>query len=168
MAIGKLGENIVIDFLKSRPSIINVEDFRDIRAIQKSDIDIGIELRCGKIHLAEIKTDTWLGITENFLFEVLRINHTSRPEDCGYLGWALRSPARFLIYCAPNTTPQKIFVSTFENIRRLIQSFTKKENARFNKVSTDSIKTTYNLLIPKYLCLPLFKVYDLVNTDLPY
>ena len=149
MDIGKQGEETVIDWLKQRPNIIGVTDFREIREIHDADIDVGVRLYTGQVCLAEIKTDTYLGTTGNIIFEVLRINHYSDHKYAGYLGWSFRSPAEFLLFYAPNRKPPAIYKITFKDYRAVIQLYTKENPARFLEVRTDRGKTTYNILIPE-------------------
>ena len=149
MAIGKQGEKIVMEWLKSRPNVLGVTDFRDIREVHEADIDVGVRLYTGQICLAEIKTDTYLGKSGNILNEVLRINHYSKSQYAGYLGWTLRSPAQWLLYYAPNSRPPTIYKAAFSDIRLVLQRFTKDNDVPFQTIRTDTGKTTYNVLIPE-------------------
>jgi len=170
MVIGRAGENIVIDWLKNNPKVVGITDFREIRAIQEADVDVGIALYSGGICLAEIKTDTHLGTpgrcgTCNILNEVLRINHHSPPECAGYLGWTLRSPAQWLLYYAPNRKPEAIYKGRFAAIRRVLQSYTKSHDVnkegRFDRVRTNGQKTTYNILIPESEYTGIFEIVQI-------
>lgn len=149
MKLGKEGERIVLNFLQRRPQVVGVEDFRDLRVMREADVDCAIKTRDGRISLAEIKSDSWLGISTNILCEVMRINHTCRPEMAGYLGWAFRSPAQWLLYYAP--AARQIWQIKFDALRQVIQQYSQRErkNLRFDIVATDSLKTTFNLLIPE-------------------
>ncbi len=149
MRIGKLGEVICMEWLEKHPSICEIIDFRNIRTIHECDIDCGVKLYTGNICLVEIKTDTYLGVTGNILCEVLRINHTCESAFAGYLGWMLRSPAKYLLYYAPNRQPPAIYKGEFSLIRRVIQDYTRKQNPRIDIVRTDNLKTTINFLIPE-------------------
>jgi hypothetical protein len=149
MDIGKQGEQKVIEWLKARPSVLGISDFRDIRVIHEADIDIGIRLYKGNICLAEIKTDTYLGTTGNVLNEILRINHYANHQYAGYLGWTLRSPAEWLFYYAPNRKIPAIYIGRFSDIRLVLQRWTKNTEHSVVITRTDEIKTTYNILIPE-------------------
>ena len=149
MTIGKQGEEIVIKWLKSKPNILGITDFRDIREIHEADVDVGVRLYTGRICLAEIKTDTYLGCTGNVLNEVLRINHYSEHQYAGYLGWMLRSPAEWLLYYAPNCQPPTIYKAKFSEMRLVLQRYTKENDTSFQITRTDAGKTTYNILIPE-------------------
>ena len=83
MAAGKKAEEIVMRYLQSKPYIIGLNDFRELRAVQEADVDIAIKTIDGRVTLAEIKSDWHLGVSGNVLFEVLRINHTAPPERSG-------------------------------------------------------------------------------------
>ena len=89
-------------------------------------VDCGVKLYTGQICLAEIKTDTNLGVSGNVLCEVLRINHHSDSKYAGYLGWTFRSPAQFLLYYAPNRKPPAIYKGEFYYVRKVIQDYTKR------------------------------------------
>lgn len=161
MEIGKEGEKIVIEWLKSRPNVLNLTDYREIREIHEADIDVGVKLYTGQICLAEIKTDTHLGISGNILNEVLRINHNSKPRYAGYLGWTLRSPAEFLLYYAPNRIIPAIYKGRFAEMRNVLQKYTQENKVQFQVTRTNKTKTTYNLLIPEKEYLNVFTVYEL-------
>jgi hypothetical protein len=161
MAVGKEGERVVIQWLESRPNVLGVSDFRDVRQIQEADVDIGVRLYTGQVCLAEIKTDTYLGTSGNILNEVLRINHYSDHDVAGYLGWTWRSPAKWLIYYAPNRTPPAIYKATFADVRLVLQRVSKENDVRFTTVRTDSGKTTYNILVPESEYEGVFKIYEL-------
>ncbi len=162
MKIGKDGEEIVMRWLKSRPNVLGITDFRDIRQVHEADIDVGVRLYTGQVCLAEIKTDTYLGVTDNVLNEVLRINHYSEHEFAGYLGWTLRSPAQWLLYYAPNRKPPAIYKAKFADVRLVLQRFTKDNTVAFQTTRTDSGKTTYNVLIPETEYEGVFSICDLV------
>jgi len=159
MNIGKQGEAIVIAWLEKNPHILGVSDFRDIRQIQEADVDVGIRLYTGQVCLAEIKTDTHLGVSNNIIAEVLRINHYSDHRYAGYLGWSFRSPAEFLLFYAPNRNPPAIYKTTFKKYRSVIQLYTKENPVKFLEIRTDSGKTTYNILIPEDKFDGLFQIH---------
>jgi hypothetical protein len=161
MRIGKAGETVCLNWLRQHPGVCDIIDFRAVRAVHECDIDCGVKLYTGNICLVEIKTDTYLGVTGNILCEVLRINHTCEPNFAGYLGWMLRSPAKYLLYYAPNRIPSAIYKAEFALIRRVIQDYTQKNNPRIDIVRTDNIKTTFNLLIPALEFNSIFEIYDI-------
>jgi len=160
MDVGKEGERIVMDWLRGRPNILGVTDFREIREIQEADVDVGVRLYTGQICLAEIKTDTYLGVSGNILNELLRINHRAEPKFAGYLGWTLRSPAEWLLYYAPNRNPPAIYQGRFFDIRRVVQEYTKKHDVKFTTIRTDTNKTTYAILIPEEEYGGVFKIHE--------
>lgn len=165
MEIGKTGEQVVMRWLESRPNVLGVTDFRDIRQIQEADVDVGVRLYSGQICLAEIKTDTYLGVSGNVLNEVLRINHYATHKFAGYLGWTLRSPAQWLLYYAPNRKPPAIYKATFADIRLVLQRFTKDNIVSIQNIRTDSGKTTYNILIPEVEYNGIFTVHPVELTS---
>jgi hypothetical protein len=145
---GKKAENIVLKWLHKNPLIIGVDDLRDLKIMQKADVDCAISTKDGRVALAEIKSDRHIGKSGNFLFEALRINHTSETDFSMALGWSARSPAKWLLYFAPfNNFVHKI---SFHDFRAAMQEYTDsyRKNSRINFVPTDNIKSTVNILIP--------------------
>lgn len=161
MDIGKQGEKVVIEWVKERPNVLGITDYREIREVHEADVDVGVRLYSGQICLAEIKTDTHLGISGNILNEVLRINHYAEHQYAGYLGWTLRSPAEWLLYYAPNRNRPAIYKAKFSDIRLVLQRFTKENDIQFQITRTDEIKTTYNFLIPESEYDGIFAIIEL-------
>ncbi len=160
MAVGKKAEEIVMNFLQSKPYIIGINDFRELRAVQEADIDIAIKTVDGRVTLAEIKSDWYLGVSGNVLFEVLRINHTAPTDRCLTLGWSGRTPATWILYYSPQLN--KIYQVRTSELRKAFQQYTKTErkNSNLSIVETDSIKTTVNVLIPWKYCSDIFTIHN--------
>ena len=165
MDLGKKGETVVIEWLRKNPHILGVNDLRELRVMQEADVDCSISTKDGRVVLAEIKTDSHLGITENVLFEILRINHTAPPDKCLTLGWAARSPAKMLFYYAVNIN--KIYYCEFEKLRIAFQKYTKqkRKGSNINVVPTDNIKTTINILIPMEFVKDIFTIIAIDNIN---
>lgn len=166
METGREGEEIVLDWLRDRPHLIGVQDFRELKPVQAADVDCGLELRLGGVTLAEIKTDTHLGASGNVLCEVLRINHTACHERACVLGWTMRTPATYLLWYAP--TVNAIYECKTADLRRELQRYTdsiRRDNGRllkqFRTVNTDQIKTTVTILLPWAECQQAFHVHAL-------
>jgi len=164
MKKGKKAEEIVIDWLKNlKGQVINVIDFREWRLTRRLDVDCGIETINKNIILAEIKSDIHLGKSNNFLFEFMRINHFVLADSIFYLGWAFRSPAKYLLYYSPYEN--SVYRFEFGNIRsqigRYISSCHPKSKPRIDVIFTDKQKTTFNLLIPKEFFEGLYNKYNL-------
>jgi len=149
MQKGKYGESIVLQWLKENPNVNEVIDMREFRISQRLDVDCGIETLDRSLVLAEIKTDYNLGKTNNFIFEIFRINHFVDADKVFYLGWVFRSPAKYLFYYSPNENI--IYRFTFKNIRETIGQYIAKGKPQIISVPTDEQKTTFNILIPQYL-----------------
>ena len=149
MAVGRNAEEIVMEWLTEHPSIVGVEDLRSLRPMREADVDISICLYDGRVALAEIKSDYHLGKTENVLFEVLRINHTCGHDHAVTLGWSARSPAKWVLFYAPQVN--SIYTLSFSEYRKAAQAFTKdcEPTKHLITTRTDEIKTTINLLIPQ-------------------
>ena len=160
MAIGKRAETIIMDFLRRRPEVIGINDFRELRAVQEADIDCAIKTADGRVTLAEIKSDYHLGKSGNVLFEVLRINHTAPTDHALTLGWSGRTPATYLLYYAPQV--EKIYRCKTDDLRRAFQNYTKtvRKGMNISIVETDAIKTTINVLVPWEYCKDIFQVYS--------
>jgi hypothetical protein len=163
---GIKAQNIVLKFLRDHPDVIGVDDMSQLKVMQEADVDCMIKTRDGLITLAEIKSDKWIGKSENILFEVLRINHTAPPDHCVTLGWSARTPAKYLIYYSPEL--ERIYVIASDDLRRAMQKYTSetRKSSNISYVSTDNIKSTINILIPERYCK--FKVYDLVQEEVPW
>lgn len=161
MQAGEEAEEIVFQWLLKQPYVVELKDLRGSKPVQDTDIDAAIFLRDGRTVLAEIKSDRHLGVSDNILFEVLRIQHTAEPVRCAVLGWSVRSPAQWLIYYAPSVN--KIYQVSFEDLRKVFQAYTRAERDKVKTiwVNTDNIKSTLNVLIPWSWCKEIFKVHDL-------
>lgn len=150
MKAGKKAEDIVIDWLTLQPWVIGVDDLRSLKVMREADVDCSVSLVDGRVTLAEIKSDRHIGRSGNFLFEVLRINHTCSADKVVTLGWSAKTPARYLLYYAPfNHTIHKIGMDEF---RLACQAYTKsaRRHTNLNYVETDAIKSTVNILIPEH------------------
>lgn len=161
MLEGKYAEEVTLAFLKDIPSIIGVEDFRELRSFHETDIDCAIKTIDGRVTLAEIKSDRHLGISGNVLFEVLRINHTCQPDKAGYLGWSLRSPATYFLYFAPIL--EKLYQCRVCELRRSFQRYTRENRGtvKIQWINTDSIKSTLAILLPWASCNEIFTIHDI-------
>jgi ribosomal protein L19 len=161
MQVGKQAEEIVLSFLKSRPDVLGVNDFRDLRAVQEADIDFAIKTRDGRVTLAEVKSDRHVGMTGNILFEVLRINHTCISEKSCVLGWSARTPAQFILYYSPQL--KRLYQFRSEQLRKAFQQYSRdnRKKMRIDVVPTDKIKTTINVLIPKPYWQNIVHIHDL-------
>ena len=164
MKVAREAEEIVMEFLKHSPNVIDIEDWRELRAVHEADVDCAIKTADGIVTLAEIKSDVHLGISGNVLFEILRINHTCIPERACTLGWSGRSPATFFIYYAPSVG--KIYVCRANALRKAFQEYTHRvrDGVKTIWVNTDQIKSTLNVLIPWDYCKrngkTIFEIYD--------
>lgn len=156
MQKGFENEEIILEWLKSYGK--NIIDFREFRLAQRIDVDFGIETIDGKIVLAEIKSDKWIGEYRNLCFECNRINHFSK-ENWFYLGWGWRSPAQKLIVRNPETGATFLF--DFQALRKFIGGYISEKGRDFkiNIVPTDKQKTTFVYLIPMQMLTGLYKKY---------
>jgi len=111
------------------------------------------------ITLAEVKTDSYLATSKNYIFEFHRINHFVSPDHVFYLGWAFRSPAKYLFFYDPGN--QNIHRFLFKDIRSKIGIYVNKARPILRPVLTDRQKTTYNILIPKAEFNGLVKIINI-------
>jgi hypothetical protein len=165
MELGRKGSNIVLDWLCQRPQVIGVIDWRDVKVVQEIDVDFAIKTRDGRIVLAEVKTDSHLGVSGNVLFEVLRLNHRAPLEHCLTLGWGGRSPAQYFLLYAP--VPHVIYQCKAADFRQVFQSYTGKtrKQTRLTWVNTDDVKSTLNVLIPWKYCKDIFTIHRLPGKE---
>jgi len=147
MQKGRIGETAVLEWLNKSQAAKEIIDMREFRISQRLDVDCGIETLDGALVLAEIKTDYNLGRTNNFLFELFRINHFVEADRVFYLGWTFRSPAKYLLYYSPNEN--SVYCFTFKNIRETIGKYISKTKPQIIIIPTDEQKTTFNILIPQ-------------------
>jgi len=159
MEKGRTGEEIVMRWLDNNHYCREVIDMREFRISQRLDVDCGIETVDGAIVLAEIKTDYNLGKTSNVLFEVFRINHFVSSDKVFYLGWAFRSPAKYLLYYAP--FEKALYKFEFATIRQIIGKYVSANSPIIQVTPTDEQKTTFNILIPLTKLDGKYKKYDL-------
>jgi len=162
MDAGKTAEAIVMDFLRSNPEVIGVEDIRKLRPMQAADADCIIYNADGTIAIAEIKSDKYLGKSGNVLFEALRINHTAPPDKAATLGWTARSPATYFLFYAPYN--DSIYQCRADDLRAAFQKYTAeaREQSRYRLVPTDNIKSTVTYLIPWKYCEDIFTIHELM------
>ncbi len=171
MGKGKEGERVILAWLNDNPTTIEVDDLRDLRPMQKADVDCAIYNEDGTVCLAEIKSDDWLVEGGNVAFEYMRINHTAPPDKSCVLGWTARTPAKYVMYYA--TKEKRVYVFKSESLRRTFQKFTSDKRpkggewfSRLNDlkmrwISTDSIKSTLIVCIPlSMFAASDYKAYD--------
>jgi hypothetical protein len=163
MKTGRIAEEKIMVWLTAQPWVLGVDDLRSFRALREADVDVSVRLTDGRATLAEIKSDRWLGVKGNMLFEVLRINHTCDPVHAVTLGWSARSPAQWLLYYAPSKG--LLYRVKMDDFRLACQTYTNemRKNTLLNYVPTDNLKSTITILIPeKYVAATgSFKIFDL-------
>ena len=165
---GKKAEEIIIKWLKSlKDNVKNVIDVREWRITQKLDADVIIENIDGKLRLAEIKSDKNLGISENFLFEFMRINHYASSDSIHYLGWVFRSPAKYLLYYAP--LKNEVYRFCFKDIREIIGKWIgdcdKYKKPWVDIIFTDKQKTTFNFIVNRKYFDNKYITFSLENSE---
>lgn len=160
MEAGRAGEEVVMRWLRGLASVDEVTDLRHFTAARYADVDVQIRMRDGRIVLSEIKSDRHLGVSDNILFEVLRINHTAPTNYACGLGWAARSPASSILYYAPAVS--KIYHISTANLRLAFQRYTKecRGQSRISWVDTDATKSTLNVLIPIRYAQGLYQIFE--------
>ncbi len=113
MEKGRVGENAVLKWLEALKKQNKLRDFIDVREFrinQRLDTDFVIESTDRKLELAEVKTDSYLATSQNYIFEFHRINHFVSPDHVFI--WAGRSEVQQSIYFFM-TQSVKIFIGFF-------------------------------------------------------
>jgi hypothetical protein len=153
MKAGEQAEEIVMYYFEAEPTIERYIDCRNNPERQDQEIDFEVFLKSGKKIFVEVKSDIHLGTSGNMLFEFARINHTVQDTLLSIrLGWSSRSRATHFIYYAPAV--HSLYVVKAFRLREAMQAYTvaARKQTRIDYVSTDSIKSTLNILIPiKYV-----------------
>ena len=168
---GKEGERIVFAWLQDNPAVVEVDDMRELRPMQKADVDCAIYNEDGTVALAEIKRDDNLKAGGNVTFEYLRINHTASPDRACVLGWTARTPAKYVMYYT--SIEQRVYVFRSDVLRQVFQKFTETNRPgrsewftnlsqlKMRWISTDKIKSTLIACIPlSVFPAGAYKVYD--------
>ena len=164
MAAGKDAEELVMAWWRKRDGVVEVIDYRADVAFQAKEIDCRV-VRVTDAFTVEIKSDQHLGVSGNFLFELLRINHTAQTAHSVVLGWSVRSEADVLCYYAP--TVSELHVIKMVHFRQAMQRYTfdVRRGCAIDVVPTDQIKSTVNILIPEEFVLmqPSYKKIEIVR-----
>ena len=161
MEEGRKAEEIVLHWCKENPDMLGVLDCRSQREGMEGDFDFSITNTDGTIILAEAKSDIWLGISGNMVFEIARVNHTAPHDRAVTLGWSARSPATWCIFYAPST--EELFLIRFEDLRRCFQQYSRQARSavKMKWIPTDNIKSTLIALIPRKYWERFVKIYDI-------
>ena len=158
MEKGKEGEGVIWRWLQDHPDTIGVDDLRDLRPMQKADVDFAIYNADGTVFLAEVKLDQWLCEGGNVTFEFMRIQHNAPADKSCVLGWTARTPAKFVMFYA--SKERHVYIFPALALRKVMQRFTHrrrpergawinelpKMNMRW--ISTDAGKSTLCFFIP--------------------
>lgn len=88
--VGKVGEGIILNYLKSNPNIEQVQEVQDEKYYQELDIDFLAKTHCGSEHSIEVKTDTYL--SGNLFYETMSCIET------GSKGCMDKTKADYLFY----------------------------------------------------------------------
>lgn len=72
---GEVGEQIVLDFLKSKENVQNVLDVRKVKLFQDIDVDFLVCTTSYIVVPVEVKSDTLAHITGNIAYEVTSNKH---------------------------------------------------------------------------------------------
>lgn len=156
MREGRKGEDAALHFLSMFQSD-QITDVRDDPYWRERDVDFLLHKSSGAVVKLETKSDRHIAQTGNVLFELMRIHHTAGHEHCAYLGWSVFTEAHhLLVWCPP---ANRMYVFGVADLRRAMQAYTRKTRqfARLKVVTTDTARTTINVLIP--LRLVPHKVY---------
>lgn len=154
LEIGKPGEERVLAWLEACRScglLHGIIDMREFRLAQRLDVDCGLETVDSALVTAEIKTDKKIASTGNFFFELFRINYHLSSDQVFYLGWAFRSPAKYLLCYSPQE--DRVYRILFSDVRTAIARLAENEKRYLRSqvvyVETDVHRLTVGLIVPK-------------------
>lgn len=158
LEIGYEGEEIVLQYLQSRPNVIGIADVRHKSEFRKLDIDFVVLLNSGYIKWVEVKADTYK--SGNFFFETLSCIETDS------LGRFYKSMADLWCYYFVNTGELYTF-----NLPELVKWF--KENQWQKCIKQKCVKnyravegetyTTEGYIVPKWFLEGSFTKFNKVN-----
>lgn len=161
MAVGKHAENIVINWLTSQSWCQSLQDVRDDAQMRHDDVDVIVipsdEPVSTELRLlirnhdplrVEIKSDKYLGVSNNMLFETYRIWHDSKPGQAMTLGWSARSTAHIIVWYAASV--HSLYIIRLDDLQRAFQDYTRnaRRGVKSRFIATDATKTTHNVYIP--------------------
>lgn len=165
MDVGKSAEAIVMAWLSSQPWCQSVQDVRDEPQMRTDDVDVLVTPSTAPVSdtirklirnhdplLIEIKSDKYIGRTDNMLFETYRIYHDNPPNRATTAGWSARSTAHVIIWYGSSV--HKLYIIRLDDMQRAFQTYTRdaRRSIRSRFIATDKSKTTHNVYIPiKYV-----------------
>lgn len=143
MAKGREVELCVIKWLEDCGN--TVVDATKNLYMQRQDVDVVVKSPSGEVFLCEIKADYKMSQTKNFVFETTRIYHATAYFT---LGWAIKTPAEYLLYVTPDNG--NLYKFKMSILRQSCSDYLLNAgvNAKSIIVETDKEKTTQNILVP--------------------
>lgn len=173
--VGRLGESLVASYLNyvfhdEYGPTVRIVDLRHDKAMQHADVDFLVTLPSGNVIFTEVKTDTYLGMTGNVLFETMRIYGDSPADMAFRLAWGPRSAATWLIIWAPNADPPAFFHCRMASLRHVARchvmaAVTAGQPVNVKWVPTSENTTTECILVPWDECESIFRVTPWPPTD---
>lgn len=137
-----LGEQIIKNYFKNNPNIIDVIDVSQDKQYQDKDIDFLVKLKSGEDISIELKTDTY--DTGNIFYEAIS------NKEYNVLGCMIKSKAKCLFYYFIKT--KELYIIDFNAYKKWVNAnngrFTKKTIKNINRYGND-ITHSVGLLIPK-------------------
>ena len=139
---GDFGEQIIKNYFKNNPNIIDVIDVSQDKQYQDKDIDFLVKLKSGEDISIELKTDTY--DTGNIFYEAIS------NKEYNVLGCMIKSKAKCLFYYFIKT--KELYIIDFKAYKKWVNAnngrFTKKTIKNINRYGND-ITHSVGLLIPK-------------------
>jgi hypothetical protein len=166
---GKRAEAVVRDFLCRYPKIKDVKDYTDVDEWRLKDVDFEAVFDNGRIEWIEVKNDSYIATTGNFLYELNRLNHTFASNRIK-LGWSAYSHATYFLIYAEDAGELYVFLSKeiqdgFH--RYILEKRTvkdpKKGGVRLGLVCTDIERTTVVVPVPLYYFQ--YRVFRQINSQ---
>lgn len=161
LATEQKAEEIILEFLRNLPGVSEVRDVRSDKEWQKKEVDFIVIMYNGMEYKVEAKSDKHIARSQNMLFELARIHHTSATTPA-YLGWSVFTESdRIIVYCPPD----KIYKFSTVAMKSAMQTYvaTVRQDLNLAPVASDDSRTTINILVP--LEYVEHEIYDLQNDE---
>ena len=123
LTTGKIGEDVVFDFLKRDVTTKSVVDVRNDKLFQELDVDFIQETPSNEIRKIEVKTDTLAHTTGNLAYE-----HTSN-KYYNTIGCFEKTRADYIFYYLSEV--KQVYILEVERLRNYVHS----NRNRFREVS---------------------------------
>lgn len=121
LVVGKTGEDIVWNWLASRPYVVDMKDVSNDKKYQKQDIDFLVTFKGGQTISAEVKTDTYT--SGNIYFETIS-DTIMNTKGCMYV-----TKADYLLYYFIKTG--ELFILKMNEYREWFKKYKHRKDLGF-------------------------------------